>query len=348
MKFDLSPEQYLFEETIGAYLRAECPVAGTLARAEAAGHDAGWDAGAWKGLADLGLAGVAVPAEYGGLGLGVLDLAVAAQALGHGAAPGPWLAHWLAELALLRAGSNEQRSRWLPGLADGSVRATLLWDERGTPALGARSADVAVVRDGASLGLIAADGIRAEPLPGADYTRPIDAVELVRQPEPLPGAGAGTVTWLRAAGHTLVAADCFGGSLRALEESVAYAKTRRQFGQLIGSFQAVKHEVANLALLVEPGRGLYWFAAYAIDESLPDAAGAAALAKAHLSEGYVQAVRDAIELHGGFGYTWECGLHVYLKRALLNREFLGDPETLRQELARAEFGPAEKAEVSPQ
>jgi alkylation response protein AidB-like acyl-CoA dehydrogenase len=341
VNFDLSPEQYLLGETIGDYLRAEYPVASTLARAEATGHDIGWDTDAWKGLADLGLAGIAVPGEHGGLGLGVLDLAVAAQALGHGAAPGPWLAHWLAGLAVLRAGSGEQRTRWLPGLADGSVRATVAWNERGTPALGARPADLVVVRDGDSLGLIETDGISAKPLRGVDYTRPIDTVELVRQPEPLPGAGADAVAWLRAAGHTLVAADCFGGSLRALEESVAYAKTRRQFGRLIGSFQAVKHQVANLALLVEPGRGLFWYAAYAIDDSLPDAIGAAALAKAHLSEVYVQAVRDAIELHGGFGYTWECDLHVYLKRALLNREFLGDPETLRQELALAEFGPVE-------
>ena len=341
MNFDLSPEQYLLEETVRSYLLAEQPAARTVAQAEAAGRDAGWDARAWKGLADLGLTGIAVPEESGGLGLGLLDLAVAAQALGYGAAPGPWLAHWLATLAIAGGGSPEQRERWLPGLADGSARASLVWNERGTPALGARSADVLVVRSGDALGLIAASGVTAEPLPGVDYTRPIDTVRVLEPPEPLPGGGPELSATLRAAGHTLIAADSFGGSLRALDQSVAYAKTRRQWGQPIGLFQAVKHQLADLALLVEPGRGLFWYAAYALDQGLPDAVGAAALAKAHLCEAYVQAVRDAIELHGGFGYTWECDLHIYLKRALLNREFLGDPESLRQELATAEFGPGE-------
>jgi alkylation response protein AidB-like acyl-CoA dehydrogenase len=340
VNFDLSPEQYLLEETIRSYLLAEHPAAQTLAQSEAAGRDAGWDAGAWKGLADLGLAGIAVPEERDGLGLGVLDLAVAAQALGYGAAPGPWLAHWLATLAIVRGGSPEQRARWLPGLADGSARASLVWNEHGTPVLGARSADVLVVRADDSLGLAAASGVTAEPLPGVDYTRPIDTVQVVQPPEPLPGGGAELTAWLRAVGHTLVAADSFGGSLWALEQSVAYAKTRQQWGQVIGLFQAVKHQLADLALLVQPGRGLFWYAAYALDEALPDAVGAAALAKAHLTDVYVQAVRDAIELHGGIGYTWECDLHVYLKRALLNRGFLGDPESLRQELATAEFGPS--------
>ena len=279
-----------------------------------------------------------MPEEYGGLGLGVLDLAVAAQALGYGAAPGPWLAHWLATMAVVRGGSAEQRTRWLPGLADGSVHASLVWNQRGTPALGARSADILVVRTGDELGLIGADGITAQALPGVDYTRPIDSVVVTGMIERLPGGDTALVPLLRATGHALLAADAFGGAARALEQSVAYAKTRQQWGQVIGLFQAVKHQLADLALLVEPGRGLFWYAAYALDESLPDAVGAAALAKAHITDVYVQAVRDAIELHGGFGYTWECDLHVYLKRALLDREFLGDPVTLRQELAIAEFG----------
>jgi alkylation response protein AidB-like acyl-CoA dehydrogenase len=339
VNFDLSPEQYLFEETIRSYLLAEHPATQTVAQSEAAGQETGWDTRAWKGLADLGLAAIAVPEECGGLGLGVLDLAVAAQALGYGAAPGPWLAHWLATLAIVRGGSPEQRARWLPGLGDGSARASLVWNEPGSPVLSARSADVLVVRRGDSLGLVAASGITVTPLRGVDYTRPIDTVQVAQPPEPLPGGDAALTAWLRAAGHALVAADSFGGSQRALEQSVAYAKTRQQWGQVIGLFQAVKHQLADLALLIEPGRGLFWYAAYALDEALPGAVGAASLAKAHLTDVYVQAVRDAIELHGGIGYTWECDLHVYLKRALLNREFLGDPESLRQELATAEYGP---------
>jgi len=338
MNFDLSPEQYLLEETVRGYLQKDQPVGRTLAAAEAAGSEPGWDGPAWKGLAELGLGGILVSEEHGGLGLGLLDAAVAAQALGYGAAPGPWIAHWLATAAIMHGGSQQQRSRWLPGLADGSLRASLIWDQRGTPVLGGRSADVMVLRRGDALALLTPDCVAAQALPGIDYTRPIDEVTVTGTPEPLDGADAELVRWVRGAGHTLVAADSFGGSLRVLEATVAYVKVRQQFGQLIGAFQAVKHQVADLAFLVEPCRGLYWYAAYAYDEGLPDAAAAAALAKAHLGDAYVQAVRDAIELHGGIGYTWECDLHVYLKRALLNREYLGDPESLRQELATLEFG----------
>jgi alkylation response protein AidB-like acyl-CoA dehydrogenase len=342
VNFDLSPEQYLLEETVRGYLRAEHPAAHTLALAEAAADEPRWDAAAWKGLAALGLAGIAVPDEYGGLGLDVLDLAVAAQALGYGAAPGGWPAHWLATVAVARAGSAGQRARWLPGLADGSLRGSLVWDERGTPALSARSSDVLVVRSGADLGLVTADAVSAVALPGADRTRPIDTVTVAADAvESLPGADARLVAQLRAVGHVLIAADAFGGSTRALEQSVAYAKTRQQWGQPIGQFQAVKHQLADLALLVEPARGLVWYAAHAIDSGRPDAASAAAVTKAHVTDTYVRAVRTAIELHGGFGYTWECDLHVYLRRALLDRQYLGDPESLRAEVADAEFGPAE-------
>ncbi|WP_375482525.1 acyl-CoA dehydrogenase family protein [uncultured Jatrophihabitans sp.] len=338
MNFELSPEQYLLGNTIRTYLLAECPPSGLLARWEAAAGDPTWDAATWQGLAGLGVASIAVPEAHGGLGMGVLELAVASQALGSAAGTGPWIGHWLATLAIARAGDERQRARWLGPLADGSARASLIWDERGTPVLGGRSADVFVACIDGSLGLLTAVEVTAEALPGIDPTRQIDSVVPVGEAQPLTGADDATAEWLRAAGHALVAADSFGVARHALDSSVAYAKTRQQWGQQIGAFQAVKHQLADLALLVEPGQGLAWYAAYALDEGLDDATDAAALAKAHLADVGVQAVRDAIELHGGFGYTWECDLHIYLKRALLNRQFLGDPERLREELADREFG----------
>jgi alkylation response protein AidB-like acyl-CoA dehydrogenase len=332
VNFDLSPEQYELAATVRRYLATHHPVAATLAAAEAA--EPGWDVAAWEGLSALGLAGILVPEEYGGLGLGVLDLAVAAEALGHGAAPGPWLAHWTATAALVGAGSPEQCDRWLPGLADGSVRAALVWDA--SFVLGARTAQLLVVRVGDTFQLVEADAAEITPLHGVDLTRPVDAVSAPAGEE-LPGPDA--VAHISAVGHVLTAADAFGGSLRALEETVAYVKVRQQWGRAIGQFQAVKHQVVELALLVDPGRGLVWYAAHALDAGLPGATVAAALAKAHVSDNYVKAVRGAIELHGGFGYTWDCDLHVLLKRALLDRHHLGDPESLRGELADAEFGP---------
>jgi alkylation response protein AidB-like acyl-CoA dehydrogenase len=98
---------------------------------------------------------------------------------------------------------------------------------------------------------------------------------------------------------------------------------------VVGSFQAVKHQLADLALRVEPSRGLYWYAAHMLDQDRrvagTDAARAAALAKAHTTERFVEAGREAVKLHGGIGYTWECDVHFFLKRALVDREYLGDP-----------------------
>jgi alkylation response protein AidB-like acyl-CoA dehydrogenase len=331
VNFELSPEQQLLGDTVRSYLLTEHPVAEVRARAEAPDDDL---ADVWDGLNALGLAGIAMPEEFGGLGLGVLDLAVAAEALGYGAAPGPHLSHWLASLAIARGGSASQRARWLPGLTSGAVRAALVWDE-GAPVLGGRDADVYLVRTAAGFAIAAAGPAATEQRrPGIDLTRPIDVVAIEAEAlESLPAAAADLVAYVRAVGHVLVAADAFGGALRCLDLSVEYAKTRRQWGQLIGQFQAVKHQLADLALLVEPGRGLYWYAAHALDVGLPAAADAAALAKSHITDGYVRAARSAVELHGGFGYTWECDVHVYLKRALLDRQYLGDPESLRQGIA---------------
>jgi len=332
VNFELSPEQQLLGDTVRGYLLTEHPVARILARAEA--PDDNLD-DVWDGLNALGLAGIAMPEEFGGLGLGVLDLAVAAEALGYGAAPGPHLGHWLASLAVARGGSASQRARWLPGLSSGATRAALVWDDAGTPVLGGAGADVYVVRTAAGFEIAAAGpAVTVRRRPGIDLTRPIDEVTIEAAAlEPLPAADSDLAAYVRAVGHVLVAADAFGGALRCLDLSVAYAKTRRQWGQLIGQFQAVKHQLADLALLVEPGRGLYWYAAHALDAYRLGAAEAAALAKSHIADSYVRAARSAIELHGGFGYTWECDVHVYLKRALLDREYLGDPESLRQEIA---------------
>lgn len=332
MNFDLTPEQDLLAETVQSYLTDKFPAAAIRERVEGAGEDF---ADLWTGLAALGLPGVLVPEESGGLGLEVLDAAVAAQALGHRAAP-VWLTgHWLAGLALLRAGSPEQRESWLPRLASGEVRAGLVWSEQGTPVLAGRGAQLFVRRAGDELLLTeAGPAVTVRRLPGIDLTRPLDEVTIDGTAEqPLPGANAEVVAYLRAVGHVLLAADAFGGELHCLESSVEYAKTRRQRGREIGRFQAVKHQLADLALLVEPGRGLYWYAAHTLDAGLPDFLDATALAKSHLADAYYRAARAAIELHGGIGYTWECDLHLYLKRALLDRQYLGSPETLRQEIA---------------
>ena len=131
----------------------------------------------------------------------------------------------------------------------------------------------------------------------------------------------------------LVAADALGGAQKVTDMSVAYAKEREQFGQPIGRFQALKHQLAHMALDAEPARALVWYAAYAWDADLPDAPRAAAIAKAHLCDVFVRVARAAVAAHGGIGYTWEYGLNYWFRRAAFDRAWLGSPSEHRARAA---------------
>ena len=132
----------------------------------------------------------------------------------------------------------------------------------------------------------------------------------------------------------LLSADAFGGSSKLVETCVEYAGIREQFGRPIGSFQAVKHLLADLAVRTEPSRGLLWYAAYAFDALPEESERTAALAKAHFTDRYIQTARDAVELHGGIGFTWECDVQIWFKRALFDRAYLGTPDYHRERSAR--------------
>jgi alkylation response protein AidB-like acyl-CoA dehydrogenase len=138
---------------------------------------------------------------------------------------------------------------------------------------------------------------------------------------------------VRDAGLCLLAADAFGTGKRLVDMSVAYAKEREQFGVTIGHFQALKHQLANMALEIEPARGLYWYAAHAFDHLREEAERAAALAKAHITDRAMQIARDAVEVHGGIGFTWECDVQIWFKRAIFDRAFLGIPSLHRERAA---------------
>jgi alkylation response protein AidB-like acyl-CoA dehydrogenase len=131
----------------------------------------------------------------------------------------------------------------------------------------------------------------------------------------------------------LLAADSFGAASELVRISTEYAKTREQFGFPIGQFQAVKHQLARLATDIEPTRALFWYAAYAYDHIENEATRYAALAKAHITDRAMQTARMAVELWGGLGFTWECDVQMWFKRAMFNRAFLGTPEHLRERCA---------------
>ena len=285
MNFDLSEEQQLLQEMLNQFLSDHCAPQAIRDLAEA---ETGFDATLWKGLAELGIAGLHVPEAFGGAGLDVLDLACAAEILGYHAAPGPFLGHALAVRALALAGSEAQQERWLPGLAAGELVGTVAFAEAaGNWSSGewtiepsenlsgtkfwvphAIRADLIVVGlAGGRFGIVeqGARGLAFEPVESSDWTRPLVDLAFSGCPfDPMP-ADPEVAARVVDTGSILLAADAFGGGKRLLDFCVDYALTREQFGVKIGSFQALKHQLADLALEIEPNRGLYWYAAYLHD-----------------------------------------------------------------------------------
>jgi len=354
MDFSLSQDQKLMQESLARTLAQASPLERVR---EFAGGLSDTGADVWRALAEFGLAGVVVPEAHGGLGLTLLDAALASEALGAAVAPGPFLGAVLAPIALLRGGSAAQQAEWLPKLASGEVTAAVAISE---PVAGARDgagvtaaggklsgkalfapggmdAGLLIVADEAgSLHLVRGDaaGLSRSLMPGIDETRRLaelafDGVEA----EPL-GGGPDLLAALRDAGWVLLAADTLGAAQAMLDKAVAYAKERRQFGRVIGSFQAVKHLCAEMAAELEPCRALVWYAAYAFDAAPAEASLMAAHAKALTSEVGRSVARTSTEVHGGIGITDLLGLHFWFKRIGLNRQLLGGPERVREIAAR--------------
>ena len=327
MDFALSEEQELLQETVRSFVEKECPAA--LAREIFDGERAA-AAKLWQGLVEIGVAGLVVPESFGGAGLSLLDLALVSEELGRGVVPVPFLGHALATLAIAQGGSAAQQAHWLPRLASGEAL--------GSVALGgsvpdADSADVIVAgRSDAALVLVPRSaGISVTPIASNDRGRPLFRANVpANAGEPLP---RGDAARLRDAALVLLAADAFGAAHRLVRMTVDYCKTRQQFGQPIAQFQALKHQLANMAVEVDPVRGLWWYAAHAYDHERERAPRAAALAKAHVTDRAMQAARDAVEAHGGVGFTWECDVQLWFKRILFDRQWLGTPEEHRERIA---------------
>lgn len=304
----------------------------------------------WRGLFDLGLGGVLIPEEYGGLSLGLLESSSISERLGFAAAPGGWIGHALAGYAISSAGSDAQKAKWLPCMAQGEVVGTvaLMEREEWSPdrwrlaadvrisgekhyVLGLEEANIVLVGlAGGVLGLVetTAPGVSRAVWSSTDRTRPVGhlalenaAVELLPRPfgEELLNAGL-----------VLTAADAHGGSLRVRDDIVEYSKLRKQFDRPIAAFQAVKHKLADLALNVEYGGALYREAAATCDHALQDASVAASTAKAHVTEAFNSSARIATESYGGIGYTWEHWAHIWLRRAMFDFAWLGSPTAHRK------------------
>ena len=338
--FELTEEQAALREVSRGLLAVNCPP--QLVRSlAAAGQDT--DDKLWQRGAELGWTGLAVPEELDGAGQGVVELCLVAEELGRAAAPGPVLDSALTALALARAG---RRAELVSSLAAGEVKASVAhhgavtgsWDGgelvlsgRATAVQAAASADWLLVTVAVGDGdrrLVLADRSSAsvEPRRTLDETRRWYDVVLdgVRVPEADVVTGdEAEVGWLADAGAVLTAADSLGVGERLLEMTVGYVKVREQFGRPIGSFQSVKHKVADMLTTLKGARAATYYAAMALDAGVADAASASSVAKAFTGEGVAELAGEALQTHGGIGFTWEHDLHLYLRRAKVNEVLYG-------------------------
>jgi alkylation response protein AidB-like acyl-CoA dehydrogenase len=357
MDFGLSEEQVLLKETIRRWLDTECPTTRVRTVMES---DTGHDPALWAGLAELGVPGLHVPTAHGGSGLELLDVALAAEELGWACTPSPFLACALAAIVLAESGNADAAARWLPRIAQGTSIVTFALGEEGdewdaarmktrarggalagqkplVPAAGIADAILVAAQDDAGPGVWlvegGAPGLDIAPLQGLDMTQRVSAVTLSGAPATKVAAGRTAIDRARDAGLVLLAADAYGGSRRCLDMTVRYSLTREQFGQPIGAFQAVKHQLADLVADLDPALSLWWYAAHAHDRIRDRSERHAALAKAHLTDLYDRATRVCTELHGGIGFTWEYDLHLWFRRAIFDRAFLGEAGYHRQRAA---------------
>lgn len=317
MRFHLSEEQVAIQDAIRGTLADVWPVERLHAFAES---ESDFDTETWKALMALGLGGVLLPES----GMGLLDAALASEIAGEAVAPGPIIGQMLTVAAIARS-DNAAANTHLEALVSGATVATMAFDPEHVPCARAAQLFLTGSRD-AALTLVEAEGVSITPLKSTDRSRPISKVDFgTAKMHTLFPAGHPFVAKLFDAALVLIAADALGGAQKCTDMSVSYAKERAQFGQPIGRFQGLKHQLAHMALEVEPARALVWYAAYAHDADLPDAPRTAAMAKAHLCDVYVRTTRAAVAAHGGIGYTWDYGLHYWFRRAMFNRAYLGSP-----------------------
>ncbi|HEV2244966.1 MAG TPA: acyl-CoA dehydrogenase family protein [Streptosporangiaceae bacterium] len=338
MDFELTEEQAALREASRAMLAANCPP--RLVRSLAgAGQDT--DDKLWQRAAELGWTGLAVPAQHDGAGQGLVELCLVAEEIGHAAAPGPFTDSALIALALARAG----RAGLLPGLVAGHLKASLahhgsvvgsgsggelVLSGRATAVQAARAADwllMTVARNEGTC-LVLLDRARAS----VEARRTIDETrrwyDVVLEGVHVPAADVvaadpAQVQWLIDAAAVLTAADALGAGERLLEMTVGYVKVREQFGRPLGSFQSVKHKLADMLTTLKGARAATYYAAMALDAGVAGATAAASAAKAFTGEGVATLAGEALQAHGGIGFTWEHDLHLYLRRAKVDEMLYG-------------------------
>ncbi len=375
MDFQFDAEQEELRQTARAFLTEH---SGSEAVRRAMTAELGYETDVWKRIgAELGWTSVHVPEEYGGLGLGYVELVALMEVMGESLLCAPFFSTIaLGANAVLCGASEEQKAEWLPAVAEGERTATLALQEPGggigLDSIGAtaiesggefvlsgekhyvvdgHSADLLVVaarapgsqgHDGLALFAVPGDasGVERVPLATMDQTRRLARVTLDGVRIPAAARLAGETSGADAIERTLqlaavaLAAEQVGGAQRCLDLAVDYAKERVQFGRPIGGFQAIKHKLADVMVVVESARSAAYYAGCAAAEASDELPVVASLAKAYCSDAYFQSAAECIQVHGGVGFTWEYDVHLHFKRARASQALLGDPTHHRELVAR--------------
>jgi alkylation response protein AidB-like acyl-CoA dehydrogenase len=315
MDFGLNELQREIQGTAGEMLANRAPLAAVRATAEAGGHDQAL----WTEIVELGWSGIAVPEEYGGAGLGMVELSLLAAEHGYAVASTPLLGTALLAALLAESEREDLRRELLPRICAGEVVGAIGEGDEGACELlldGAPGARVVLI-EGEDVLLVEGE---ATPLATIDLTRRYGCLDGARGERP-GGSGARLLDRAR----VLLAAELVGISQRALDLTVAYVSDRRQFGVPVGSFQAVANRCAAMLRQVETARSAVYAGAWAVDAADGSWTEAAALAKAAASVAGREVTGSAIQAHGGVGFTWEADLHWLFKRAQLDAHLFGGP-----------------------
>jgi alkylation response protein AidB-like acyl-CoA dehydrogenase len=358
MNFDFSDDQKQLRDTARRYLAEHSPSQAVRAVLEG---KAPYDRALWNGLAEMGFLGVAIPEQYGGAGAGQLELCVIAEEIGRVLAPVPFASTiYLAAEALMLAGSEAQKAKWLPKIAAGEAIGTLaLFEGTGNPSPKAIKAAVssgtlsgakAPVADGmiADFAIVAArtaatgretdiglfivelggDGVARRALANLDQAHGQAEITFDKcKAEPLGAAGEGwsILTRLLDRAAVLMAFEQLGGADRALEMGRDYALERMAFGRPIGSFQAVKHMLADMYVAATLARSNCYYGAWALSTDAAELPEAAATARISATQAFQHCAKNNIQVHGGMGFTWEYDCHLYYRHAAATALALGSP-----------------------
>jgi alkylation response protein AidB-like acyl-CoA dehydrogenase len=353
MEFGLNESQTILQESARGFFAGECPMSEVRRLMET---DTAYDPALWHKLTEQGYTGIIFPEEYGGVGLGKVELILLIEEAGRALLPGPFFSTVVLGGSLIDAvATPEQKRKYLVPICEGkacataaileteaswdlsdvkmaAVRGTLTGEKLFVPDAAIADWILVLARDGVFLVEKGAPGLTISTMAGMDLTRKLYAIQFRDTPAQRLGDLASAMPAIDLATTALVA-EMVGGMQRTLDMTVEYAKTRKQFGKTIGTFQAVQHQCADMYLETESSRSAAYYAAWALQENVPDAAAAVSIAKMYASDAGRTVGNRGIQIHGGMGFTWENDLHLYYRRAKASETTFGDATFHRERLA---------------